>query len=186
MSTQLIEADETIFEVTVQEDTTSVHLMALEADQWVRLHGWFGNMKLVHQIAVNIFENSGNSTADSIIGRVIASIASSPSLLTKLPVSSIGNKINEISQWIVEGATEAEEADDQRIILSGTDFDTKSDGTVWIAGLGDVPIKLTAEQMLREPVTVELFSDPMGDSDTVAMVINYRDETFTGRHLSLV
>jgi hypothetical protein len=186
MSTQLIEAEEMIFEVTVQEDTASVHLMAPEADQWVRLHGWFGNMKLVHQIAVNTFENSRDSTADSIIGRVVASIASSPSLLTKLPASSIGNKINEVSQWISEGFTEAEEADGQRIILSGTDFDVQQGGTVWVAGLGDTPVVLTAEQILRAPVSVELFSDPMGDSDTVAMVVNYRDETFLNRHLTLV
>lgn len=186
MSTQLIEADEMIFEVTVQEDATSAHLMPLEADQWVRLHGWFGNMKLVHQIAVNTFENSRESTADSIIGRVIASIAGSPSLLVKLPASSIGNKINEVSQWISEGYTEAEEADNQRIILSGTDFDVKQDGTVWVAGIGDTPVVLTTEQTLRDPVSIELFSDPMGDSDTVAMVVNYRDEVSANRHLSLV
>jgi hypothetical protein len=186
MSTQLIEAEEMIFEVTVQEDTTSVHLMALEADQWVRLHGWFGNMKLVHQIAVNTFENSRSSTADSIIGRVIASITSSPSLLAKLPASSIGNKINEVSQWISEGYTEAEEADNQRVILSGTDFSVKQDGTVWIAGLGDTTVTLTAEQILRDPISIELFSDPMGDSDTGAMVVNYRDEKPLSRHLALV
>lgn len=186
MSIQLIEADEMIFEVTVQEEATSAHLMSLEADQWVRLHGWFGNMKLVNQIVVKTFETSRGSTADSIIGRVISSIAGSPSLLIKLPASSIGNKINELAQWISEGASNAEEDDDQRIVLSGHDFDVKQDGTVWIAGLGDTNVSLTAEQVNRKPVSIELFADPMADSDTLAMIVNYPDEVPIGRHLTLI
>lgn len=186
MSTQIIEAEETIFEVTVQEDTASSHLLTLDSNQWVRLHGWFGNMKLVNQIAVNTFETSTGSTADSIIGRVISSIAGSPSLLTKLPASSIGNKINELSQWITEGYSNADEDDAQRIVLSGHDFEVKQDGTIWIVGLGDTTVSLDAEQINRVPVSVELFSDPMNDSDTVAMVVNYREEAFNGRHLKLV
>lgn len=185
MSTQLIE-DDVVFEVTVQEDATSAHLMSLESDQWVRLHGWFGNMKLVHQIAVNTFETSRDSTPDSIIGRIIGSITGSPSLLSKLPASSIGNKINEVSRWIVEGESNSDEDDNQRIVLSGHDFNVHEDGSVWVAGLGKTPVFLTAQQMSREPISIELFNDPMADSETVAMVVNYRDEVVTGRHLSLV
>jgi len=182
MSTQVIE-DETIFEVSVQEDSTTTHLMTPLSHQWTRLHEWFGSMKLMHQIAVGIFEDHDESTEDAIIGRVIASTVS---LISKLPSSALGNKINEVVLWTIEGYSEAEVDDGQRIVVSGHDFNVQPDGTVWIAGLHDTTLVLTPEQMLREPVSLELFENPFDNQDDCGVVINYRFEEARERHLSIV
>lgn len=184
MTTQLIE-DEIIFEVTVQEDSTSAHLMVPVDTQWGRLRDWFGSIKLVHQIALQTFQNRSQVSADCVIGGFIYSVASSPTLI-KLPSSALGNKVNEITTWIAEGYSDAEDEDGQSLILSGTDFDVKDDGTVWITNLGKTDVVLTAEQVHRVPTSIELFLHPMDDDDTVGMVISYRDDEFNGRHLTLV
>lgn len=185
MSAQLIE-EEVLFEVTVQEDFTTTHLMVPADDQWMKLNEWFGSIKLVHQTALHTFTNRSEKCSDSILGSVIASIASAPSLLAKLPASAVGHKMNELVQWLAEGYTDAESDDGQSVTLSGNDFAVKEDGTVWLAMIGDTSVTLNAEQMRREPVSAELFYNVMDDSDTAALVINYRDEAVIGSILTLV
>jgi hypothetical protein len=182
MSTQLIE-DEIIFEVTVQEDSTSAHLMVPGESQWGKINKWFGGVKLVHQMSLKTFQNRSKFSPDSLIGSIATTIVNAN---ISLPGSAIGNKINELSQWIAADHSDAEDDDGQCVVLSGSDFEIKEDGTVWITCLGNTDVVLTAEQIGRVPVSVELFPNPMDDDDTVAMVITYRDEVFNGRHLTVV
>ena len=190
MSTQLAE-DVIIFEASIaqdSEDATTAHTTVLKSDQWINLNTWVGNMKLIHEIALGIYNARNVTSPDSIIGGVITTLASHPSLLSKAPVSAIGNKVNTLNEWLLAQTTEADfDDDDHTVVVSGGDFRVdETTGRVWIRGLGDIDLFLTPQQVKRQPVSIELLHNILDDGETTGVVVAYKEEPSTNRHLSVV
>lgn len=189
MSTQLAE-DVIIFEASItqdSEDTTTAHTTVLESHQWHSLHTWVGHMKLIHEMALSIYKNRDVKSSDSIVGGVVTTLASHPELLSKVPSTAIGHKINALTEWFSTQDSDMDSEDDPTIVLSDRDFSVnEATGRVWVRGLGDIDLFLTAQQMNRTPVSIELLHNILEDGETTGIVVSYKEEVTTNRHLSVV